>query len=431
MTRKTLLTLALALTATGARALDKFDQHFQDVTLRLDYHFTGDNVEQMIFLKGMQQTPGWYGRRVNMDRLQLLGNGQLTVTDTLGRDTLYRHAFSSLFQEWQSTEEATQRRMSFENVLLMPMPKEPVTVTVTLTDTHNRVTSQLTHRVDPHDILITRNLGQAAVTPWRYVWQGGDSRDCIDIALVAEGYTAEQTDLFYEDCQRAVDAISGHEPFRSGMRHFNFVGVACPSAEAGVSIPNKGVWRNTAMGSHYDTFYSQRYLTVPNIFRMHDLLAGIPYEHIIVLANTENYGGGGIFNSYLISSAHHATMAPVVVHEFGHSFGGLGDEYFYDDQYEPMYPTDTEPWEPNLTTLVDFGSKWADMLPEGTPIPTQPDGKDIYRKVGVYEGGGYQSKGVYRPVQECRMKINEAPEFCPVCERAIRRLIRYYTEEAE
>jgi len=200
-----------------------------------------------------------------------------------------------------------------------------------------------------------------------------------------------------------------------------------PSAQQGVSIPHDHIWRNTALCSNYDTFYSNRYLTTLHLKNLHDILSGIPYEHIIILANTDNYGGGGIYNSYVMSSAHHQMSIPVVVHEFGHSFAGLADEYYYDDSYETMYPSDTEPWEPNITTLVDFKSKWADMLGTDVKIPTEPTGKGLYTQIGVYEGGGYQSKGVYRPVQECRMKINEAPLFCPVCERAIRRIIDYST----
>ncbi len=420
-----LLPLILSLMAMTVRG--QFAERFADSTLRVDYVFSGDSRHQQIYLAELKQSPGWYGRRVNMDRLLLSGNGQITMTDTLGRDTLYRHSFSTLFQEWQTTEEATRVQRAFENVFLLPFPKEPCIVTVTLSDTHNRETSRLSHRVDPRDILI-RRTGCEGVTPWRYVRKGGSSEECIDIACVAEGYTADEMDTVWADCERAREAIMSHEPFRGEAGRFNFVGVACPSAQSGISVPHDGVWLNTALGSHYDTFYSARYNTISGLFRLNDILAGIPYEHIIVLANTERYGGGGIYNAYLISSAHHETMAPVLVHEFGHSFGGLGDEYFYDDQYETMYPADTEPWEPNLTTLVDFGGKWQDMLGD-TAIPSPPDGRDIYSKVGVYEGGGYQSRGVYRPAQECRMKINEAPVFCPVCERAIRRLIRYYTSE--
>lgn len=418
----------LVQTAILMAQSSSFNTHFLDRTLRLDYTFSGTNSETAIYLDGIQQSPGWFGRRVNLDTLLLRGNGQITVTDAANGDTLYRHSFSTLFQEWQTYEEATKLRRSFENTFLIPFPQNPVDVTVTLLDTHNKERSRLTHRVDPSDILI-RRIGEQEVTPWEYLRRAGDSHDCIDIAFVAEGYTEEEMGTFREDCEATIDAIMSHEPFRSEQGRLNFVAVMAPSAESGVSIPHKGEWRQTALGSHYDTFYSERYLTTTQIKRLHDLLAGIPYEHIIILANTDNYGGGGIYNSYLISAAHNAKARPVVVHEFGHSFAGLGDEYFYDDMYETFYPSDTEPWEPNLTTLVDFGSKWKDMMPRNASLPTQPDGKDVFNKVGVYEGGGYQSHGVYRPAQECRMKINEAPVFCPVCQRAIRRIIRYQTEE--
>jgi hypothetical protein len=181
------------------------------------------------------------------------------------------------------------------------------------------------------------------------------------------------------------------------------------------------------------------------IHRIYDLLSGIPFEHIIVLVNSSTYGGGGIYNQLTVTTSDHPTFRPVLVHEFGHAYGGLGDEYFYDDGYENMYPADTEPWEPNLTTLVDFQSKWADMVPEGTPIPTprpKPSEKKrgkkltereqlniLTQQVGVFEGGGYQSKGVFRPAQECRMKVNEVENFCPVCSRALVRITDFYTSQ--
>ncbi len=433
------LALVACLVSVTGKA-QRFGDYFEDKTLRLDYTFSGDNRHQEIYLDELSQSEGWYGRRGNLDSLFLQGNGQLTVTDPESHKTLYRYSFSTLFQEWQSSEEATKVRKSFENVFLMPFPKKPVDVTISLTDTHNQVKAKLTHRVDPKDILI-RQIGKVGQTPWKYIHKGADSKRAIDVVIMAEGYTEEEMDKFWEDCQMSVDAFLTHEPFKSLGEKFNFIAVFSASKESGVSIPHKDLWVNTALGGNYDTFYSERYLTTLKLKRVHDVLAGIPYEHIIILANTENYGGGGIYNSYMMSSAHHAKTRPVIVHEFGHSFGGLGDEYFYDDQYETMYPGDTEPWEPNLTTLVDFKSKWMDMLHNPAPekkvnadgsvvwenIDT-PDGKDLYTKVGVYEGGGYQSKGVYRPVQECRMKINEAPVFCPVCDRAIRRIVKYYTE---
>lgn len=180
------------------------------------------------------------------------------------------------------------------------------------------------------------------------------------------------------------------------------------------------------------TFYSPRYLTTNSVHAIHDCLVGIAYEHLIILANTDTYGGGGIYNSYTLTTAHNAMFKPVVVHEFGHSFGALGDEYFYDqpDHTENFYKLDYEPWEQNITSLVDFDSKWADMLDKGTKIPTEPtDKRKKNYTVGVYEGGGYITKGMYRPAVICRMRDNVATQFCPVCQRAIERIIRYNTEQ--
>lgn len=420
--------LATCLLATSMVSLaDDFSDHFMDKTLRLDYTFCGNNRSQQIFLDELQVSDGWYGRRVNLDSLLLLGNGQIVVTDTMHVQTLYTQSFSTLFQEWQTTEEASRVSKSFENVFLIPFPLHPVDVTISLTDTHNQVQAKFTHRVDPQDILI-RPITASESLPWKYIQRSGDSREKIDITFVAEGYRSDEMTIFEQDCRESVEALLAHEPFKSMRDRLNFVAVMSPSQESGVSIPHKGDWKNTLLASNYDTFYSERYLTTLHLKRLHDALSGVPYEHIVILANTDNYGGGGIYNSYLMSAAHNAKSRPVVVHEFGHSFAGLADEYYYDDQYEEMYPADTEPWEPNITTLVDFSLKWQDMLPKKTPVPTKADGKDLYTKLGVYEGGGYQSKGVYRPVQECRMKINEAPVFCPVCERAIRRMIDYNTK---
>ena len=204
-----------------------------------------------------------------------------------------------------------------------------------------------------------------------------------------------------------------------------------PSLNSNVSVPQAGDWRDTAVSSNFMTFYMARYLTSGNVYDMYDLVTNIPCEHFIILANTGTYGGGGIYNSYTLTTAHHKDFRPVVVHEFGHSFAGLGDEYFYDnaDDNDNMHSLKHEPWEPNITTLVDFESKWADMMPEGIEVPTTvtPERTANYT-VGLYEGGGYLSKGIYRPTDVCRMRNNTAERFCPVCERAIERVILHQAE---
>lgn len=421
MTKKLTLTLLALLTGLGAPRAQQLDL---DRTLRVDYIFSGDATRQEVSVCELTSLAGWAGRRHNLDRLPLKGNGQLTLADARTGKVLYRHSFSTLFQEWLNSEEATRTRKAFENVFLLPMPTDSARLTVTLQGNHGRLLTEYTHTIRPGDILL-RPLDGRPTPPHRYILRSGAPEACIDVAMVAEGYTEDEMDDFYAKAREAAEALFAHEPFRHLKDRFNVVAVAAPSPQSGVSIPGQGVWRQTALGAQFDTFYSDRYLTTLNLRHLNDVLTGIPYEHIIILANTDNYGGGGIYNSYTLSMTRHRHFRPVVVHEFGHSFAGLADEYYYDDQYTAFYYPDTEPWEQNLTTLKDFPSKWADMLPQGTPVPTPPDAAHTER-IGVYEGGGYQSKGVYRAFQECRMKINDWPEFCPVCRRAIERLVDFY-----
>ena len=414
--KRLVLLLAAVCTLGGAARGQQFDDFFEDRTLRLDYIFAGNNTEQNIYCEQAYATPRWAGRKSRLTDMPLRGNGQVRLRDHATGQLLYVHTFSTLFQEWQATEEATKVKKAFQTSYQVPFPRQAVDVTVTLTDFHGRVAGELTHTIDPKDILI-RQLSSSGI-PFSYVWAADSVPDvtrCIDLAIVAEGYTEAQMDKFHTDCQRVVDALFAHEPFTSMKNRFNVVAVAAPSQDSGPSVPRQGRWSRTPVGTHYDTFYSDRYLMTQDIHRLYDVLAGVPFEHIIVLVNSGLYGGGGIYNQLLVTTTDHATFRQVLVHEFGHSYAGLGDEYYYDDSYENQYPADTEPWEPNLTTLVDFDSKWADMLPDSTG------------RIGVFEGGGYQSKGVYRPAEDCRMKTNEAPEFCPVCSRAIVRITDFYT----
>ena len=407
-----------------------FSDFFEDKTLRTDYIFAGNAEKQEVLLDELCSLPGWAGRRHHLDELPLAGNGEITMTDKASGKVIYRTSFSSLFQEWLGEEEATRLKKGFENSFLLPFPKQPATVTVSLKNAYHQVCTSFTHEVRPDDILIHQR-GQNRITPHRYLHQSGSVEDCIDVAILAEGYTEAEMDIFYRDAEATCEALFAHAPFDKLKDRFNIVAVASPSADSGVSIPLKDEWKSTAVSSNFSTFYSDRYLTTSRVKSIHNWLAGIPYEHIIILANTDTYGGGGIYNSYTLTTAHHPMFKPVVVHEFGHSFGGLADEYFYSDEPSPLFPYSVEPWEQNISTLVDFKSKWQDMVPEGTPVPTpvKTEGNEIYTAVGVYEGAGYTSKGIYRPTTECRMKINEAPAFCPVCQRALERLILFYTEE--
>ncbi len=421
--RKTsILLLLLTSVAMNAQTV-RFDQYFTDETLRVGYTFTGNDKEQHVALDELCRIKGWAGRRANLDSLPWRANGIITMRDAKTHKVIYRTHFSSLFQEWQTTEEATRVDKSFENVFQLPMPKDSVELCVELFDTYAKTVASLAHIVQPTDILI-RTLAPRTLPPHRYLHKSHRS-DAIDVVIVAEGYQKKEAKDFYAYAKQAMNALFAHEPFGTLRDRFNILAVALPSADSGVSVPGASNWKQTALSSHFNTFYSDRYLTTLRLRQLHDALAGLPYEHIIILANTDTYGGGGILNSYTLTTTRNPQFEPVVVHEFGHSFAGLGDEYYYDDQFVPYYNAETEPWEQNISTLKDFPSKWSDMLPQDISIPTPPDAEhpDL---IGVYEGGGYMSKGVFRAYQDCRMKTNTAKAFCPVCQRALSRLIHFY-----
>jgi hypothetical protein len=390
----------------------QFEDDFEDRTLRLDYTFAGDDMQTAIYVDELVSLPHWYGKRQHLDEVPLRGNGQVIMRRHNSETVIFRHSFSTLFQEWLATEEAKHTQKSFENVFLVPFPKDTVNITVELYDNHDRTAVSMTHTVVPSDILI-RRAGERSITPYEVLHHASDTSRCIHIAFVAEGYTADEIDHYLSDCRKAISSLFRHEPFKSMQDRFNIIALKSTSMESGTSEPAKGIWKQTVLGSHFDTFYSDRYLTTLHLKHLHDVLAGTPYEHIIILVNTEHYGGGGIYNSYNLCYTGGPQFLPVVVHEFGHSFGGLGDEYAYGND-APMYFADTEPWEPNLTTKAHFIGKWENLVAEG--------------KAGFIEGGGYLEKGVWRGFENCRMRTNEEPEFCLVCQQALIKLIDFYTK---
>ena len=417
----------LCLIAVASTRAQVFADHFADKTLRVDYIFNGNASGQAICLDGLSALPTWAGRKHHLAELPLQGNGQIVMRNAASGKTIYTTSFSSLFQEWLETDEARNVTKGFENTFLLPYPLQPVEIEITLLDPRRNVRASMKHIVHPNDVLIEQK-GNSHITPHKYLLHNDSPEKCIDVAILAEGYTLQEIQTFYEDADIACKSIFDHEPFKSMKKRFNVVAVASPSTDSGVSVPRLNEWKHTAFGSHFSTFYSDRYLTTSRVKAIHDALAGIPYEHIIILANTEEYGGGGIYNSYTLTTAHHPMFRPVVVHEFGHSFGGLADEYFYDnDVMTDTYPLDIEPCEQNISTQVDFAAKWKDMLSENTPVPTPAEVSENY-PTGVYEGGGYSAKGIFRPAENCRMRTNEYPAFCPVCQRALRRIIEFYTE---
>src|SRR5690606_24089057 len=328
---KKFLSLIFILISFIASA-QNFNDYFTDKTLRLDYIFAGNAKQQNIYLSEMIQLSKWHGRVDNLSVTPIQGNGQIMVYSTANDKLIYVLPFGSLFQEWLTLEDAKNQFKSFENSFLIPFPKEPIRVDVSFftADKQERVLSQ--QFIDPKDILIRKVTD--VQNPFEVVHHS-KVKNPIKIALVAEGYAENELDLFMEYAHKTVENLFNHKVFKKYQDYFEIVAVKTVSKQSGISIPSKDIWLNTAVGSNFDTFYSNRYLTTLHTKLLHTQLENIPYQHIIILANTDFYGGGGILNSYSLTTTKNKEFAPVVVHEFGHSFAGLADEYFYaEDVFE-------------------------------------------------------------------------------------------------
>ena len=405
-----------------------FNEYFSDSTLRIDYILSGNLQSQSISIDGMSRMPGWYGKRQNLTSFPVHGAATIDMRLAATGELIYRHTFSTLFQEWLDLDDARLAPKAFECVELLPMPHDSVVVTVNLYNHRQEVIASIEHNVYPTDCTIVRK-GERNVPDFVVLNEPANPDKAINIAFVAEGYTQEQLDEYLEDCRKGVDGIFKFEPFKHLRDRFRVIAVLSPSQDCGPSIPSEGVWHNTAIGSSFDTFGMARYLTTLRIKQMHDAMAGTPYEHIIVMVNTDRYGGGGIYNTLNLLMTKHKLFIEVLVHEFGHSFAGLADEYAYEGEEPNDFPLDVEPWSPNITTLTDFSSKWKDMMPGKKAIISTTDDKNLDTStIGLYEGAGCVLKGVYRPTPNCMMKTLKVPIFCPVCNKAIEDIINFYTK---
>lgn len=412
---------------------DNFQQYFEPQTCRIDFHFSGNAHHTAVSLYEISREPHWGGRQAIGSQFMNRGDYRFVATDSITGKILYSDGFNSLFREWQTTAEATNTERSFSHTLHLPFPKQTLCIKIQQRKSIDEWTDLNTFFVNPSDPLIRSKTPPAY--PIRIIYQQLPTSQAVDIAILAEGYTARERAKFYRDAKTLADRIRAHEPFRSHATRLNFYAVAAPSLHSGISRPHEGKWLQTAFGSHYHTFYSERYLMTPEVFKVMDAAAAVPFDVVYILANTTHYGGGGIYNYYALTAANGRDAAAVAVHEFGHSFAGLADEYFREgwDALDQTYQLDAEPWEPNITTLKQFDRKWASSLPTNTEIPTpMPTDSTLHQStthLGVFEGAGYQALGIYRPTPDCRMKTNRAPEFCPVCTKAVEERILWLTKQ--
>ena len=404
----------------------EYDKYFTPDRLRVDLVFAGDAYRQNVYMDGLTKESNFSGSKTNL--LDPFGYGEyyLEVKTPQG-ETIYSKGFNTLFQEWRTIDEAKTTAKSFNSSYIIPFPKDTVNLVISeRVKESGEFAPMYTFQIDPNDKLInaekSNNFNVVSIL------NNGDPAKKVDLLFIAEGYTAAEMDKFRKDAQKFSEYLFEMEPYKSRKSDFNVWAVESISNESGTDIPHQDIWKNTVANSNFFTFKIDRYLTAPDQKLISQIASNSPYDALYVIVNTEKYGGGGIYNFYGLSMADHKTEAPVFVHELGHSFAGLGDEYYESETaYNDFYNLKTEPWEPNVTTLVNFDSKRKDLIKEGTPVPT-PNSKDYLDVVGLFEGGGYVSKGVYRPYFECRMKNNTAKDFCPACQRAINKMIDYYTE---
>lgn len=404
------------------QAQAQFDKYFLDKTMRFDFYHGGTATEENYYFDELKEEPYWAGSKKFLIDRTGYGNQLFKIIDKASGKEIYSRGYCTLFNEWQSTEEAAHIRKAMPESVIFPYPKNAVGIEIYSRNSKGIFEKKYQQDIDPKSYFIRPFRPHFETFEVAY---SGTQEHRVDLVLIPEGYSATEKDKFTADCERFANEFFHYSPYRENRNRFNIRAVWAPSEESGVSIPGEHIWRNTATKAQFYTFDSERYQMLEDFQRLRDIAAHVPYEYIYVLSNTQKYGGGGIFNFYGISAAHHpSSTGQIYVHEFGHLFLGLGDEYVGTDPYNPLYPSDVEPWEANLTTLVDLESKeWKKMISPNTPIPT-PDKAENQGKVGVYEGGGYSAKGVYRPYPTCLMKeFHKTDEFCPVCTRAIQQYI--------
>lgn len=401
-----------------------FEQWFSEGVMRVDLVFTGTASESSYTLEEVRKEPFYSGSRSELLDPFDYGDHKLQVRDAASGTLLFSHTYCTLFREWQTTSEADTLSRAFNHVLRFPWPKATVIAEIYDRNDSGEFDLAWSARCDPGSMFINpANHLEFEVVDLEI---NGTPESKVDLLFLAEGYTDLEMDKFLEDARRSAGYIFSEEPFKSNRSAFNVRAVKSVSKDSGTDIPGNGIWKNTVMNSNFYTFGIERYMTTLDFKSVCDVASNAHYDQVFILVNTTKYGGGGMYNMYAISAADNEMSREVVTHEFGHAFGGLADEYYNSTvAYNDFFNLAVEPWNPNLTTLVDFGTKWKDMVSEQTPIPTPPDEKYL-GTVGVFEGGGYVSKGVFRPMIDCRMHSNEAV-FCKVCNTALLQMIQHYS----
>jgi hypothetical protein len=489
----TLVVLALAIPAALAAApapqsAPPFDEFFLDKALRVDLYQSGDAKSESLTIRRIVEEPVWPEPKAGLLPPFDYGRYVYRVYDAASNRLVFSRGFDTMFAEYKTTSPALLGTARvFERSIRFPLPKRPVLFVVEQRDKRSLLHPVFNQLIDPADYHIIRE--RPASTDWVYEARiAGDSHDKVDLVFLAEGYVAEDRDKFKADVDRMTAALFAVEPYRSMTDRFNVRAVFRASTDRGMDEPRQRSYRKTVLSASFNAFDLDRYMLIEEDHLMHDIAAAAPYDVLAVLVNSPRYGGGSIGLDYCVTTVDHPSSPQVFVHELGHSFAYLADEYYQSEvSYNDFYPKGVEPLEPNITALLDPSHvKWQDLLSPGIAVPTEygkdriealqaerresraarekaleaakkrgASGKDIQGieakfkaaddalagkiaavraeyasladKVGVFEGAGYASKGLYRSMIYCIMINNPKNEFCRVCQRAIARMIDFYS----
>jgi hypothetical protein len=433
-------------------------------TMRVDLTHTGTGTQEQFAIAEVVREGEWAGPADRWVDTSNLGKYAFEVQDSAGR-VIYSRGFASIFGEWETTDEAKQQR-SFSESVRFPEPQQPVKLVIRKRGARNELRELWSARIDPRDKAVRTAAPKDKA--WA-VMRNGAPRDKVDLLLLGDGYTAGEMEKWHRDARHTMELLFAASPFKEHRRDFNVWAIDTPAEQSGVARPSDGVVRHSPLGASYDAFGSERYVLTMENQRLRDVAAAAPYEFMEIVANDRKYGGGGIFNLYATVSADNAFTPYVFVHEFGHHFAGLADEYYTSDVSYAAATARPEPWEPNATA-DPHAAKWKDLLTAGVDLPSmwpkqqfeememaiqkrrreiraqhrpEDEMEALFReerekstkllasgpnagKVGAFEGAMYEGRGYYRPQQDCIMFTRDETGFCAVCRRAIEKIIRMY-----
>lgn len=407
-----------------------FNDFFDDKALRIDYYSTGTKTDETISLDELREEPFFAGSKTHLLDPFNYGKYMVKVFDLDTNQLIFSRGYATLFGEWQTTDEAAKGfRRSFHNSVIIPYPKKKVQVTISARDKENIFNEIYSIVVDPKSVQIKKDRPFKDLKVNK-ILHNGDPAKKVDLLFIGDGYASDDMEKFRRDVRRFTEILFMFTPFKEKKEKFNVWAIEAASEESGPDDPRKGIFKSTIVGTSFNTFDSARYLTTTENKMMRDVASNAPYDSIFIMVNTSQYGGGGIYNLYSVFAADNEYDAYLAVHEYGHGFAGLADEYYSSQvAYSETYPEGIEPYEPNITALLDRENiKWKEFLTPGVPIPT-PEDKEKYRKaVGCFEGAGYVAKGLYRPMIDCKMFSKGYADFCPVCRKALSDMIDFYSE---